>query len=131
MAIAHCNGSGFKAEVGSLARQNNYIILLQTDLNYFNIPTYRYLIIEKKDEAAGTQALKRLRNTDDIDQELDDIKAEADASKNTTSLSILQLLRTPNLRLALVVTICMHLSQSLTGINAIFYYSTKFFKVLN
>ena len=105
------------------------MILLQTDFNYFNIPIYRYLIIEKKDEAAGSQALKKLRNTDDIDEELDDIKAEANASSNETSLSIWQLLRTPNLRLALFVTVCMHLSQQLSGINAIFYYSTIFFKV--
>ena len=90
---------------------------------------YRYLILEKKDEAAGTQALKKLRNTDDIDEELDDIKAEANASSNETSLSIWQLLCTPNLRLALFVTVCMHLSQQLSGINAIFYYSTQFFKV--
>ena len=95
-------------------------------ITFFQI--YRYLILEKKDEAAGTQALKKLRNTDDIDEELDDIKAEANAS-NETSLSIWQLLRTPNLRLALFVTVCMHLSQQLSGINAIFYYSTQFFKV--
>ena len=97
-------------------------------ITFFQI--YRYLILEKKDEAAGTQALKKLRNTDDIDEELDDIKAEANAS-NETSLSIWQLLRTPNLRLALFVTVCMHLSQQLSGINAIFYYSTKFFTVSN
>ena len=98
-------------------------------LFFFFFQIYRYLILEKKDEAAGTQALKKLRNTDDIDEELDDIKAEANASSNETSLSIWQLLRTPNLRLALFVTVCMHLSQQLSGINAIFYYSTKFFTV--
>ena len=105
--------------------------------NYFTHPIllffqiYRYLILEKNDESAGTKALKKLRNTDDIDEELNDIKAEANASSNTTSLSIWQLLRTPNLRLALFVTVCMHLSQQLSGINAIFYYSTKFFTVSN
>lgn len=100
---------------------------LQTILLFALPESPRYLILEKNDESAGTQALKKLRNTDDIDEELDDIKAEANASSNTTSLSIWQLLRTPNLRLALFVTICMHLSQQLSGINAIFYYSTKFF----
>merc|ERR1712051_401378 len=101
---------------------------LQTILLFALPESPRYLILEKKDEAAGTQALKKLRNTDDIDEELDDIKAEANASSNETSLSIWQLLCTPNLRLALFVTVCMHLSQQLSGINAIFYYSTQFFK---
>jgi len=101
---------------------------LQTILLFALPESPRYLILEKKDESAGTQALKKLRNTDDIDEELDDIKAEANASSNETSLSIWQLLRTPNLRLALFVTVCMHLSQQLSGINAIFYYSTIFFK---
>lgn len=100
---------------------------LQTILLFALPESPRYLILEKNDESAGTKALKKLRNTDDIDEELDDIKAEANASSNTTSLSIWQLLRTPNLRLALFVTVCMHLSQQLSGINAIFYYSTKFF----
>ena len=93
--------------------------------------TYRYLILEMKDEHAGIRALKRLRNTDDIDDELDEIKAEAANTSNESgsSLSVWQLLRTPNLRLALFVTICMHLSQQLSGITAIFYYSTSFFTV--
>jgi len=100
---------------------------LQTLLLFALPESPRYLILEMKDEYAGTQALKRLRNTDDVDEELDEIKAEANDSNSTTSLSVWQLLKTPNLRLALFVTICMHLSQQLSGINAIFYYSTKFF----
>jgi len=100
---------------------------LQTIL-LFGLPeSPRYLILEKKDEYAGTQALKKLRNTDDIDDELEEIKAESNTSNDSTSLSVLQLLRTSDLRLALFVTICMHLSQQLSGINAIFYYSTSFF----
>ena len=120
----------------ALPESPRYVFFLQENLNndyftndFFFFQIYRYLILEKKDEAAGTQALKKLRNTDDIDEELDDIKAEANASSNETSLSIWQLLCTPNLRLALFVTVCMHLSQQLSGINAIFYYSTQFFKV--
>merc|ERR1712008_417651 len=100
---------------------------LQTILLFALPESPRYLILEKNDESAGTKALKKLRNTDNIDEELNDIKAEANASSNTKSLSIWQLLCTPNLRLALFVTVCMHLSQQLSGINAIFYYSTKFF----
>ena len=85
--------------------------------------------MSKKDEDAGRKVLVRLRGTDDVDDELDEIKAEADPSDNSGSLSVWQLLISPQYRLALFVTVCMHLSQQLSGITAIFYYSTKFFTV--
>merc|ERR1711997_814115 len=62
-----------------------------------------------------------------------EIKAEAAAASSTSSsqsgsLSVWQLIISPNLRLALFVTVCMHLSQQFSGISAIFYYSTGFFQ---
>ena len=103
--------------------------VIQTVLLLFLPESPRFLILDKKDEEAGKKALVKLRQTEDIEEELEEIKAEADASDGSGSLSVLQLLRSSKLRLALFVTICMHLSQQLSGITAIFYYSTKFFQV--
>jgi len=102
--------------------------VIQAILLLFMPESPRFLILDKKDDEAGKKALIKLRATDDIDEELDEIKGEANSSNNSGSLSVWQLLKTPNLRLALFVTICMHLSQQLSGITAIFYYSTKFFQ---
>lgn len=101
---------------------------IQAILLLFLPESPRFLILDKKDEDAGKKALKKLRQTDDIDEEMEEIKAEANASNDSGSLSVLQLLMSSELRLALFVTICMHLSQQLSGITAIFYYSTKFFQ---
>ena len=73
--------------------------------------------------------MKKLRGTDDIEDELQEIMAEGNASENSESMSVWQLLKNKKLRLALFITVCMHLSQQLSGIVAIFYYSTKFFEV--
>ena len=103
--------------------------VIQAILLLFLPESPRFLILDKKDEEAGKKALIKLRETDDIEEEMDEIRAEANASNDSGSLSVLQLLKSSNLRLALFVTICMHLSQQLSGITAIFYYSTKFFQV--
>ena len=79
--------------------------------------------------SAGKSALKKLREKEDINEELEEILAEGNNSENSSSMSVWQLLINSKLRLALFVTICMHLSQQLSGIVAIFYYSTKFFQV--
>jgi len=102
--------------------------VLQTILLFAIPESPRYLILSKKDEEAGRKILVKLRNTEDVDDELEEIKSEAvPNSEDSGSLSVWQLIRSKHLRLALFVTICMHLSQQLSGITAIFYYSTKFF----
>lgn len=105
--------------------------ILQSILLIFLPESPRYLILDKRDQDAGRIALRKLRGAEaDIDEEIEEINAEANQnSDGETSLSVWQLLISPNLRLALFVTICMHLSQQLSGITAIFYYSTKFFTV--
>ena len=92
---------------------------------------YRYLILEMKDESAGENALIQLRNTDNVTEELNAIKAESNSSDQSESLSVRQLLklRFGQMKLALFVTICVHLSQQLSGMPAILYYSTKIFTV--
>lgn len=91
----------------------------------------KYLIITKGDLIGGKKALAKLRggSIDEIEEEADEISKEGgdqDDSKNR--LSVVALLRTSSLYLPLFVVICMHLSQQLSGMVAIFYYSTSFFE---
>ena len=84
-----------------------------------------------KDEEAGRKALVQLRNTEDVSEELNEIKAEdsSESNNNSGSISVFHLLTLSKFRLALLVTICVHLSHQLSGMPAILYYSTKFFMV--
>merc|ERR1719356_1314975 len=52
---------------------------------------------------------------------------EEAAAEKEPEMSILELIGSSNLRLPLTVCVVMHLSQQLSGMVAIFYYSISFF----
>jgi SP family facilitated glucose transporter-like MFS transporter 1 len=62
----------------------------------------------------------------EVEQEVKALQAEADQEKEP-EMSILEVIRSPSLRVALTVCLVMHLSQQLSGMVAIFYYSISFF----
>ena len=49
------------------------------------------------------------------------------AQQDESQINMLELLRSPSLRMPLTIAIVMQLSQQLSGINAVFYYSTNLF----
>lgn len=104
--------------------------IVQFILLYFMPESPRYLILDKKEKEAGKKALKILRGTEDVDEEFEEIVGEGTDANDAEvkTLSVFGLLMSPKLRLSLFVTVCMHLSQQLSGIVAIFYYSTNFFQ---
>ena len=78
-------------------------------------------------------ALLQLRGADQheqVDMELKEMLEEAAAEKEP-EMSILELIGSSKLRLPLVICIFMHLSQQLSGMVAIFYYSISFFTRYN
>ena len=89
--------------------------------------TPRYLILSQGKMEEGRKALEKLRNNTDVQHEIEELQNEESAHKET-AVTIWQLLMSSKLRLSLFVCICLHLSQQLSGIVAIFYYSTSFFE---
>jgi len=87
----------------------------------------RYLLITKGREHEAREALKRLRNTPHIEDDIDEMRAEEMAQQDESQITMLELLRSPSLRMPLTIAIVMQLSQQLSGINAVFYYSTNLF----
>lgn len=92
----------------------------------------KYLILTKHDVIEGKKALAFFRggSIEDIEAEANAIMAEAgelDGSGNDR-MGINAFFKTTKLYLQLFVVVCMHLSQQLSGMVAIFYYSTDFFK---
>lgn len=89
-----------------------------------------YLYAHNRAEGA-LEALKFLRGTEDVSllsSEIDAIKQEVESSDGEESMSFIQVFRTGWLRKPLFIAIIMHLSQQLSGINCIFYYSTTLFE---
>ena len=55
------------------------------------------------------------------------MRAEEQAQQAEAQITMFELLRSPTLRMPLTIAIMMQLSQQLSGINAVFYYSTNLF----
>ena len=65
------------------------------------------------------EALKKLRNSTDIEDDIDEMRAEEQAQRAEAKITMLELVKSPTLRLPLVIAIVMQLSQQLSGINAV------------
>ena len=102
--------------------------ILQCWILPFMPETPRYLILSKGQINEAQLALEKLRNTQDVRSEIEGIQNEEKSNESEASVSIWQLLISKKLRLCLFVCVCLHLSQQLSGMVAIFYYSTDFFK---
>nr|CAB3266206.1 solute carrier family 2, facilitated glucose transporter member 1-like [Phallusia mammillata] len=73
----------------------------------------------------GIEALVWLRGTGDIEEDIQNIRSEQ--SNNSETFGFVQLIKNRCLFQPLIVAIVMQCSQQLSGINAVFYYSTSIF----
>ena len=71
--------------------------------------------------------MKKLRNSTNIEDDIAEMRAEEQAQRAEAKITMFELVRSPTLRLPLLIAIVMQLSQQLSGINAVFYYSTNLF----
>ncbi|NWZ60871.1 GTR1 protein, partial [Haliaeetus albicilla] len=70
--------------------------------------------------------LARLVGAESVEAGLEELEAELHGPAQRVGL--IQLCRTPCYRQPLLVTLVLQLAQQLSGINAIFYYSTAIFE---
>ncbi|KAK7159171.1 hypothetical protein R3I94_005488 [Phoxinus phoxinus] len=89
-------------------------------------PPYLYIKLGKVEETC--KSLKRLKGDYDTSKDIAELQAQKEEAMKEAKMSILRLLRSSVYRQQLFVALMMHLSQQLSGINAIFYYSTSIFQ---
>ncbi|XP_077871411.1 solute carrier family 2, facilitated glucose transporter member 3 isoform X1 [Ictidomys tridecemlineatus] len=88
----------------------------------------RFLLINRKEEENAKRILQRLWGTPDVNQDILEMKEESVRMSQEKQVSVLQLFKSPNYQQPLLISIVLQLSQQLSGINAVFYYSTGIFK---
>lgn len=88
----------------------------------------RYLLITKRDEENARHVLRKLRGKIDIDSDIEEMHAEDRSERSEESVSLVKIFKTKSLRIPLIIGIVMHLSQQFSGINGVFYYSTRLFE---
>ncbi|XP_011494725.1 PREDICTED: glucose transporter type 1 isoform X1 [Ceratosolen solmsi marchali] len=87
----------------------------------------RYLLITKQWEEEARKALRKLRASNQVEEDIEEMMAEQRAQQTESTISMTELICSPTLRAPLVIGVVMQLSQQLSGINAVFYYSTSLF----
>ncbi|XP_051787482.1 solute carrier family 2, facilitated glucose transporter member 3-like [Erpetoichthys calabaricus] len=88
----------------------------------------RFLLINKSQEEKAKEVLKKLRGTDNVQEDLQEMKDESLKMLQEKKVTIPELFRSANYRQPIIIAIILQLSQQLSGINAVFYYSTSIFK---
>uniref|UniRef100_F7IFU7 Solute carrier family 2, facilitated glucose transporter member 3 n=1 Tax=Callithrix jacchus TaxID=9483 RepID=F7IFU7_CALJA len=88
----------------------------------------RFLLINRKEEENAKQILQRLWGTQDVSQDIQEMKEESARMSQEKQVTVLELFRVSSYRQPIIISIVLQLSQQLSGINAVFYYSTGIFK---
>ncbi|XP_075046921.1 solute carrier family 2, facilitated glucose transporter member 1 isoform X1 [Mixophyes fleayi] len=88
----------------------------------------RFLLINRNEEDKAKSVLKKLRGTTDVTADLQEMKEESRQMMREKKVTILELFRSPLYRQPIFIAIVLQLSQQLSGINAVFYYSTMIFE---
>ncbi|XP_035230757.1 glucose transporter type 1-like isoform X1 [Stegodyphus dumicola] len=102
----------------------------------------RYLLISKQQESLAREALQKLRCSSLVEEDIEEMKAEDRSQQHEpetafteefriqpppVQITMWKLLQNRSLHLPLVIGVVMQLTQQLSGINAVLYYSTGLF----
>ncbi|KAI1885821.1 hypothetical protein AGOR_G00207730 [Albula goreensis] len=102
--------------------------VLQSIMLPFCPESPRFLLINLNQEDEARKALVRLRGSEDVSSDMQEMKEESMKMAMEKKVTIPELFRTPAYRQPIIIAIVLQLSQQLSGINAVFYYSTGMFK---
>ncbi|XP_063054863.1 solute carrier family 2, facilitated glucose transporter member 3 [Engraulis encrasicolus] len=102
--------------------------VLQCIMLIFCPESPRHLLINLNQEEEAQQALVRLRGYEDVSDDINEMKEESRKMAMEKKVTIPELFRSPAYRQPIIIAIVLQLSQQLSGINAVFYYSTDIFE---
>uniref|UniRef100_A0A8C5AB12 Major facilitator superfamily (MFS) profile domain-containing protein n=1 Tax=Gadus morhua TaxID=8049 RepID=A0A8C5AB12_GADMO len=88
----------------------------------------RFLLLNKNEENKAKSVLKKLRGSADVSADMQEMKSEHRQMMREKKVTIPELFRSPLYRQPIFIAIVLQLSQQLSGINAVFYYSTSIFE---
>uniref|UniRef100_A0A667X5L1 Solute carrier family 2, facilitated glucose transporter member 5 n=1 Tax=Myripristis murdjan TaxID=586833 RepID=A0A667X5L1_9TELE len=97
--------------------------LLQLSVLPFLPESPRYLLMERRDEAAAEKGLSRFLGREDVSRELEEVRAES--QNNLQVVSVLELLRSPAVRWQVTTVIVTMTCYQLCGLNALFFYTNE------
>ncbi|UYV66331.1 SLC2A4 [Cordylochernes scorpioides] len=88
----------------------------------------KYILINQDKEVAAQKALTWLRGTIEVHDEMDEMRSEYETMKLVPRVTLYEMWHNPMLFQPLCIAVMMMLSQQLSGINAVIYFSTEIFQ---
>ncbi|CAI5778961.1 solute carrier family 2, facilitated glucose transporter member 5-like [Podarcis lilfordi] len=85
----------------------------------------RYLFIQKEDENNAIKVLKKLRDTSDVDDEIEELQLEDIIEKDEKNMDSLKLMMTPSLKWHVIRIFVLMGGEQLDGLNAAYYYKER------
>ena len=105
------------------------IAMLLLILFFYETP--KALLIKNKDYDSAKEVLQKLRNREDVNDDIQaiyDEEKQGSANTSTKSNGFFSLFKDSEARWPLLTSIVVHAVQQLCGINAVFFYSSSIFK---
>lgn len=93
--------------------------LLQCLLLLFCPESPRYLYIKLEEEVRAKKSLKRLRGTEDVTKDINEMKKEKEEASTEQKVSVIQLFTDANYRQPILVALMLHMAQQFSGINGV------------
>lgn len=105
-------------------------LVVASGLLFFCPESPKYLFVVKGHSEEALKELSRLRAlpVTELDDDLAEMKRELRDNMKCPSWSFVRVITCAEIRLPLIILCVMHAGQQLSGINAVFYYSTGIFK---
>lgn len=91
----------------------------------------KYLLIVKNQESKARKALSWLRDGAEINDELAEMKSEAESIKTMAKVTLKELITNESLKAPLIIVLTIMAAQQLSGINAIMFFSNSIFESAN
>ncbi|XP_063223869.1 solute carrier family 2, facilitated glucose transporter member 1-like isoform X2 [Bacillus rossius redtenbacheri] len=87
----------------------------------------KYLLLSKGLDIEAQRALAWLRGTIEVHDEMDEMRGEYEAAKSVPKVTLRDMFMNRALRIPLFISVVVMICQQLSGINAVFFFSTKIF----
>lgn len=104
------------------------LAIIQCALLPFCPESPRFLLIIKHEPERAEKILQKLRQSQNVSSEITEMKEEGERMSQEKPVSFIELFRSSQYRQPIIIAIVLQLSQQLSGINAVFYYSTSIFE---
>lgn len=88
----------------------------------------KHLLLNEGRELQAQQALAWFRQTAEVEEEMEELKLEKELQAGALPVSLRDMLQQPSLRRPLTIAVVIMLSQQLSGINAVLFFSTSIFR---